>query len=123
MLSMDLSKVSHHVLQIDKLRAELSSDQEAFSKEKHENEVLFEQQQQSMRELQEVFCFEAYPHPIQLTCAVQRHRRETEEWINARRRENDSERQKIATEWSKLQLEEQRLKVCVRAYVCVSVCV
>lgn len=37
---------------LDKLRAELVSDREAFEKEKRANEALFQDQQEQMRELQ-----------------------------------------------------------------------
>ncbi|EGD73673.1 hypothetical protein PTSG_05386 [Salpingoeca rosetta] len=85
-------KIKGEYQQIDRLRAELISDREAFEKEKAENEALFESQQQSMQHLQET------------------HRRETEAWLAARRKENDDERRKIAEEWARVKKEEERLK-------------
>eukprot|EP00043_Microstomoeca_roanoka_P018663 m.202333 g.202333 ORF g.202333 m.202333 type:complete len:535 (+) comp16872_c11_seq2:227-1831(+) len=85
-------KIAGEYQQIDRLRAELMSDREAFEKEKCENEELFENQQQSMRHLQE------------------KHRQETEEWLASRKSENDDERRKIAEEWVRVKAEEQRIK-------------
>eukprot|EP00047_Mylnosiga_fluctuans_P004106 m.232738 g.232738 ORF g.232738 m.232738 type:complete len:524 (+) comp12404_c0_seq1:78-1649(+) len=77
---------------IDTARLEISAMRDAFLRERAENEALFARQQTELAELHE------------------RHKRETEEWISQRRKENDEERLRLADERLLLKKEQEKLK-------------
>eukprot|EP00048_Salpingoeca_helianthica_P014445 m.221735 g.221735 ORF g.221735 m.221735 type:complete len:511 (+) comp15874_c0_seq1:1258-2790(+) len=78
--------------EVDTGRVDVAKQREALAREKAENETLFARQQAELAE------------------QLDRHKRETEEWIAQRRKENDEERRRLAEEWAQLKRDREQHK-------------
>jgi N-acetylneuraminic acid mutarotase len=76
---------------LDVAKAELQNERTAFEEERHENEATYAKQQQELRQ------------------QLDKHKKETEEWLAARKAEIDAQKTQLAAEKAKLLKDQAKL--------------